>query len=122
MAAPDPILATKPHMPPPRPNLVPRPRLLEKLNKGLTRQLTLISAPAGFGKTTLLGEWRRTPPGSEWPLAWISLDEGDNDPARFWTYVIVALETLQPGIGENALPLLRAGYPHPSNIESIMIE
>lgn len=121
MAAPDPILATKLHMPPPRPNLVSRPRLLEKLNKGLTRQLTLISAPAGFGKTTLLGEWRRTPPGSEWPLAWISLDEGDNDPARFWTYVIVALETLQPGIGENALPLLRAGHPHPSNIESILM-
>lgn len=89
-----PLLRTKLYIPPARPSLVPRPRLTERLNEGMTRKLTLISAPAGFGKTTLL---------SEWPLAWVSLDEGDNDPARFWGYFIAALETLQAYVGENAL-------------------
>ena len=74
---PTPLLTTKLYIPPPRPNLVPRPRLIERLNEGLRRKLTLISAPAGFGKTTLLNEWVA---GYRGPVAWVSLDEGDNDP------------------------------------------
>ena len=75
-----PILATKLYIPLPRPKVVLRPRLIERLNEGLHRKLTLISAPAGFGKTTLVSEWVA---GCERPVAWLSLDEGDNDPTRF---------------------------------------
>src|SRR5574341_970452 len=88
-----PILATKLYIPPTRPQLVPRPRLIERLSEGLRRTpgVTLISAPAGFGKTTLVSEWVA---GCERPVAWLSLDEGDNDPARFLTYLVAALQTL----------------------------
>ena len=85
-----PILTTKLHIPSLRRNLVPRQRLLDRLDRGLRRKLTLVSAPAGFGKTTVLAEWiqslqaRRSPPIT---VAWISLDEGDNDPARFSAYL-----------------------------------
>jgi LuxR family maltose regulon positive regulatory protein len=95
-----PLLTTKLHMPLIRPELVPRPRLIERLNAGLQRKLTLIAAPAGFGKTTLLTEWAAALP---CPVAWISLDDGDNDPARFLAYLIAALQTIEPGI-EAALP------------------
>ena len=90
---PAPILATKLYIPPPRPNLVLRSRLVERLNEGLSagRKLTLISAPAGFGKTTLVSEWVAH---SESPVAWLSLDEGDNDPTRFLTYLVAALQTI----------------------------
>ncbi|MBN1138444.1 MAG: AAA family ATPase [Anaerolineae bacterium] len=100
-----PVLTTKLYIPPPRPNLVSRPRLIERLNAGLlgqsgsfTRKLTLISAPAGFGKTTLLSEWVAS---LERPVAWLSLDERDDDPARFWSYVIAALRTV-PAFGEDS--------------------
>jgi LuxR family maltose regulon positive regulatory protein len=69
-----PILTTKLYVPPPRPEAVPRPRLIERLNEGLRRKLTLISAPAGFGKTTLLSDWLA---GCGRPAAWLSLDEGE---------------------------------------------
>ena len=93
-----PILATKLYIPSPRPQVVPRPRLVERLNEGLSsrRKLTLISAPAGFGKTTLLSEWIVR---CGQPVAWLSLDEGDNDPARLLTYLIAALQTLALGEG-----------------------
>ena len=84
-----PLLQTKLYIPPPRPGLVSRPRLLERLDAGLHSKLTLISAPAGFGKTTLLSEWIAN---SERPVAWVSLDEGDNDPARFLAYFVAALQ------------------------------
>jgi LuxR family maltose regulon positive regulatory protein len=71
-------------------NWVPRPQLIERLTQGLTCKLTLISAPASFGKTTLVGEWHTSPTGQV-PLAWLSLDDNDNDPARFLTYLIAAL-------------------------------
>jgi LuxR family maltose regulon positive regulatory protein len=93
-----PLLRTKLYIPPLRPGLVLRPRLIERLNAGLgqngsfVRKLTLISAPAGFGKTTLLGEWIA---GCEWPIVWLSLDEGDNDPARFLLYLVAALQTIE---------------------------
>ncbi len=90
---PTPILATKLYIPPPRPKVVLRPRLIERLNEGLQRKLTLISAPAGFGKTTLVSEWVA---GCGQTVAWLSLDEEDNDLTRFLTYLIAALQTLPP--------------------------
>src|SRR5215208_7683571 len=94
------ILTTKLYIPPPRPNVVRRPRLIERLNEGLHRKLTLISAPAGFGKTTLVSTWL-TECGR--PVAWLSLDEGDSDPTRFLTYVVSALRTIAPTIGEELM-------------------
>ncbi len=89
---------------------MPRLRLIARLNEGLTRPLTLISAPAGFGKTTLLSEWI---PRSERCVAWLSLDEGDNDPIRFWIYFIAALQKLKTTLGESILPLLQSPQPPP---------
>jgi LuxR family transcriptional regulator, maltose regulon positive regulatory protein len=85
----DVLLATKLHMPRPQPGTVPRPRLVDRLDEALARGLVLVCAPAGFGKTSLLADWsgRR-----RWPVAWLSLDEGDNDPARFWRHVVAALD------------------------------
>jgi LuxR family maltose regulon positive regulatory protein len=98
---PEPLLRTKLYIPQVRAGLVPRPALIEKLNAGLARKLTLLSAPAGFGKTTLLSEWIASA-GSRLPVAWVSLDSGDNDPIRFGTYVAAALETLEFGLGGDA--------------------
>jgi LuxR family maltose regulon positive regulatory protein len=106
-----PILATKLYIPRLRPNVVRRPRLLERLNEGLHRNLTLISAPAGFGKTTLVSEWVE---GIEQPAAWLSLDEGDNDPARFLTYLVAALQTIAAPIGEGVLGVLQSPQPPPT--------
>ena len=112
------LLATKLHIPSSSQALVPRPRLLERLNQGMERKLILLSAPAGFGKTTLLCEWLRSPAGKDLPVAWISLDEGDNDPVRFGTYVCAALAQMQAGVGERALSLLHS--PQPPSMETIM--
>jgi LuxR family maltose regulon positive regulatory protein len=126
------LLTTKLYIPPIRldpstglrASLVPRPRLIERLNQGLLRQdggfarkLTLISAPAGFGKTTLLSAWTQ-----QWvcPVAWISLDTGDNDPARFWTYVIAALQTIHKGVGESIPVALQS--PQPPLIEGLLTD
>src|SRR5215468_3969556 len=103
-----PILATKLYVPPRRPNLVLRPRLIDRLNEGLHRKLTLISAPAGFGKTTLVSEWLA---GCARPAAWLSLDEGDNDPARFLTYLIAALQTIAPTLGKGVVGALQSPLP-----------
>lgn len=99
------ILITKLQVPPLPPHLVSRPLLNRRLNATMQNKLTLLSAPAGFGKTTALSEWATSAP---WPVAWISLDESDNDPVRFWGHLIAALENIQPGIGEHALALLRS--------------
>ena len=112
---PTPILATKLYIPPPRPKIVLRPRLIERLNEVLHRKLTLISAPAGFGKTTLVSEWVAS---CERPVAWLSLDEGDNDPTRFLTYLIAALQTIAANIGGGALGMLQS--PQPPSAESIL--
>lgn len=98
----DMLVATKFHVPPA--GLVPRPRLLARLAQGIDRGLTIVCTPAGFGKTTLLGDWARR---SRVPTAWLSLDSGDNDPARFWRYVAAALDRVRPGIGPLAAALLR---------------
>ncbi len=105
-----PILATKLYIPPLRPNVVLRPRLIERLNEGLHRKLILLSAPAGFGKSTLLSEWTL---GLGRPVAWLSLDEGDNDPARFLAYLVAALQTIAGNIGEGLLGLLQSPQPPP---------
>src|SRR5215467_15950853 len=86
----DQLLATKFFMPASSHSLIPRPRLISQLNESLHHSLTLLSAPAGFGKTTLLSDWIQLVPSLKPLVAWISLDEGDNDPARFWTYVLTA--------------------------------
>jgi ATP/maltotriose-dependent transcriptional regulator MalT len=110
-----PILATKLYIPPPRPKVVLRPRLIQRLNEGLHGKLTLISAPAGFGKSTLVSEWAA---GCKRPTAWLSLDDGDNDPARFLAYLIAALQTIAPNIGEGVMDVLQS--PQPPPIESIL--
>ena len=111
----EPLLLTKLYIPPPRPKIVLRSRLIERLNEGLHCKLTLISAPAGFGKTTLVSEWVT---GRERPAAWLSLDEGDNDIARFLAYLVAALQTLTPKIGAGVLAALQSLQPPP--IESIL--
>ena len=91
----DVLLATKLHVPGLQPGFVPRPRLAEALGEGLARQLILVCAPAGFGKTAVLADWARRGPR---PVAWLSLDAGDNDPARFWRHAVAALDRARPGI------------------------
>jgi LuxR family maltose regulon positive regulatory protein len=115
MAAGNPLLETKLYIPKWRPGLVSRPRLIERLSLGIERKLTLISAPAGFGKTTLLAEWLAA---SEPDAAWVSLDQSDNDPAFFWAYFITALQKIRFEVGERALSLLRS--PQPPPIESVL--
>jgi LuxR family transcriptional regulator, maltose regulon positive regulatory protein len=116
-----PILATKLYLPIPQPKVVLRPRLIERLNEGLTAgrtpRVTLISAPAGFGKTTLVNEWAAGPGRS---VAWLSLDEGDNDLTRFLAYLVAALQTVAPNIGAEVLRVLHALQPPPLPIESIL--
>ena len=116
------LLATKISVPPARLNMVMRPRLTQRMNAAMRGTLTLIVAPAGWGKTTLLSAWyadsSRRPGQSAWPLAWVSLDAGDNDPVRFWTYIISALNTLHPGVGEPSLALLYAPLSPP--IEAVL--
>ncbi len=109
------ILATKLYIPPPQPKVVFRLRLIERLNEGLHRKVTLVSAPAGFGKTTLVSEWVA---GCERPIAWLSLDEGDNAHPRFLTYLVAALQTIAPNIGEEVLAVLQSPLPPP--IESTL--
>jgi LuxR family maltose regulon positive regulatory protein len=104
----DALVATKFHVPPA--GFVPRPRLLARLAQGMSRGLTVVCTPAGFGKTTLLGEWVRR---SRRPVAWLSLDAGDNDPARFWRYVAVALERVRPGVCAPVVALLRGPQQPP---------
>ena len=85
-----PLLATKLYVPRARPSLVVRQRLLDRLDAASTARLTLLSAPPGFGKTTLLAEWLAASPANERPTAWLSLDPSDNQAASFWPYVIAA--------------------------------
>src|SRR6202046_2830517 len=112
MAAPerDTLLATKLHVPGPRPGFVPRPRLVGALGGGVV----LVCAPAGVGKTALLADWLRS--GGR-PVAWLSLDAGDNDPVRFWRHVVAAPARPRRGAGERVAPLLG---PPPSSFEGLV--
>jgi LuxR family maltose regulon positive regulatory protein len=139
---PAPVIATKLFIPPPRPNGVARPRLIARLNEGLSRKLTLISAPAGFGKTSLAASWLASLAGiangevsiekaeqstahaslsilnSPPKAAWLSLDEGDNDPVRFLLYLVAALQTVVPTVGAGVAASLQA--PQPPPIEALL--
>ena len=111
----DVLLATKLRVPASRPGLVPRPRLTARLDEGLARGLVLVCAPAGYGKTVLLADWAQR---SRHPVAWLSLDAGDNDPARFWRHTVAALDPDCSGIGERVAPLL--GPPAPSSFGGLV--
>jgi hypothetical protein len=97
---------------------VSRRRLIARLRRGVESRLTLVSAPAGFGKTTLLAEWLARASADRSPAGWVSLDQGDNDPALFWTYVLTALQRARPGVGARALALLHS--PQPPPIEAVL--
>src|SRR3954454_5987628 len=110
-----PLLTTKLYAPAWRPALVSRPRLIEQLNQGIGRKLTLISAPAGFGKTTVLAEWMT---GCERPVAWLSLSDADSDPHRLLTYLIAALQRVASAIGSGILMALLSTKP--PSLEAIL--
>ena len=103
------MVATKLYVPRLRPGLVARPRLVDRL--GGEGRLALVSAPAGFGKTTLLASWLARPQPGDRRVAWLSLDTADSDPTTFWTGVVTALRGALPGVGDRALELLAAAVP-----------
>src|SRR2546430_17447602 len=108
---PPPICARKLYIPGLRPNVVSGPRLMERLNEGLYRKLTLIAAPAGFGKTTLVSAWVA---GCDRQVAWLSLDEGDSDPPLLLTYLDAALQTIAPSTGAGVPRSLQSPQPPPT--------
>ena len=113
------MLQTKLHIPSPGKNLVHRSILFDKLNVGLSRKLILISAPAGFGKTTLLSDWINQ---HKIPAVWFSIDSNDNDPADFLSYVIAGIRGINKEIGQVALKLLRSPkQPDPESIINLLI-
>ncbi len=109
----DPLLATKLHVPRPRPHLVHRPCLIQRLQLGMERALILISAPVGFGKTTLLSDWLAS---SAIPVAWLSLEPQDNEPARFLSYLLAALQTYDPHLGT----IRQVLHHQPPSMESML--
>ena len=109
------LLGTKLNVPGLRPDLVPRPRLAQRLAESPERGLILACAPAGYGKTVLLADWVRR---VRRPVAWLSLDAGDNDPVRFWRHTVAALDRVRPGISERLVPLL--GPPPPPSFEPLV--
>jgi LuxR family transcriptional regulator, maltose regulon positive regulatory protein len=111
-----PILATKLFIPQPRPRIVTRQRLMDRITEGFHRKLTLVSAPAGFGKTTLVSEWAS---GCGNPAAWYSLDDGDTDPSHFLRYFISAIQMVSPGVGQGILGLLDS--PQPPPVDSLLL-
>src|SRR5690348_3515138 len=111
MSGQDVLLATKLHVPRPQPGFVRRRRLLQALGDGLARGRVLVCAPAGFGKTALLADWAR---GGGRPVAWLGLDSGDSDPARFWRYAVAALDRARPGLAG------RVGPPPPGSVEGLV--
>src|SRR5438128_4110770 len=113
-----PLLETKFYVPKSRRGLVPRPRLSDRLNRGAESKLTLVSAPAGFGKTTLLADCVAAGAVDARTVTWLSLDQSDNHPASFWTYLIAALQTAEPHTGASAISLLQS--PQPPPIEAVL--
>ena len=114
----DPLLDTKLYVPRLRSGLVSRPRLVQRLNRVIDHKLTLISAPAGFGKSTILTEWLAASPLGENAVGWVSLDQSDNNPVIFWSYFITAIQKCHPGIGDQALSMLHS--PQNTVIELVL--
>ncbi len=113
------MLLTKLHIPPAGDNIVHRPELYEKLNIGLGRKLIVISAPAGFGKTILLSDWIHQ---HKIPTAWFSIDNGDNDPVEFLSYIISGIQSIHAEFGQSALKLLKSpNKPGPESITGLLI-
>ena len=109
LAAPgarDELLATKVNLPRTRADRLARSRLVQRLDEGMGRPLVLVCTPAGFGKTTLLADWATD---ATLPVGWLSLDPDDNEPMRFWRYVVAALDRVVGGLGEHLVPLLSPG-------------
>jgi LuxR family maltose regulon positive regulatory protein len=115
---PLPILATKLFIPALHTKGVIRPRLLEQLNEGLHRKFTLISAPAGFGKTTLVTQWATQ---TERSVAWLSLDQGENNPTQFLAYLIAAIQKVAPQVGISLLAALHTSQPPPTDLILTML-
>jgi LuxR family maltose regulon positive regulatory protein len=115
-----PLLLTKLHAPRRRREVVYRSRLNSRLSRARQPALTLVSAPAGFGKTTLLGEWFGESDGDDRSTAWLSLDARDNDPAVFWSYVVAALQTVAPAVGETAMSLLHSSQSLESVVAALL--
>jgi ATP/maltotriose-dependent transcriptional regulator MalT len=115
---PSPLVRTKLYVPQVRRGLVARPRLADRLGGEQQPRLTLVSGPAGFGKTTLLAAWAEAAAATGRPVAWVSLEETEQQPASFWTYVVTALDLAAPGVGSGVLPLLEA--PHPP-MEQVLV-
>ena len=113
-----PLLETKLYVPKLRRRQVARPRLSERLSRGTRSKLTLVSAPAGFGKTTLLAEWVASNPNEAASVAWLSLDPSDSQATTFWFHVVAALQRVAPGVGRTSLSLLRE--PHPPPIQLVL--
>ncbi len=113
-----PVLATKLYVPPPSPQAVRRPRLIERLDAGLHRKLTLVSAPAGYGKTTLVSAWIA---GCGLPVAWLALEEADSDMARFLTYLLAAVQIVAPQAGAGALDALQSAPPPAESILAALL-
>ncbi|RJX38813.1 helix-turn-helix transcriptional regulator [Paenibacillus pinisoli] len=111
------LLTSKLHMPIPSKAYVSRPQLLDLLDEGARRRITYVSAPAGYGKTTLISAWAHQRQG--WAIGWLSLDEGDNDPVRFWQYVAAAIDCCRPGFAGRVMPAL-ASMPS-EGFESFLI-
>ncbi|MGE5221029.1 MAG: helix-turn-helix transcriptional regulator, partial [Omnitrophica WOR_2 bacterium] len=107
------LLRTKLNVPRLHPDVVDRSWLIRRLNEGLSRKLIVVSAPAGSGKTTLLSAWVEQ---CHFPVAWVSLDRRDNDPVRFWAYLITALQSLAPGAGAATLDMLQSPQPVPIEV------
>jgi LuxR family transcriptional regulator, maltose regulon positive regulatory protein len=114
-SAQDVLLATKLHVPARQPGFVSRPRLADRLEEGLNQKLILVSAPAGSGKTALLADWARQ---GRRPVAWLSLDRGDNDPVRFWRHAAAALDQVRPGIAGQVAALI--GPPAPRSFDGVV--
>ncbi|MBK9358550.1 MAG: hypothetical protein IPN08_14395 [Bacteroidales bacterium] len=113
------MLLTKLHIPPANQNIVHRPQLYEKLDTGLSRKLILISAPAGFGKTTIVSDWINQ---RKIPAAWISLDKGDNDPVEFLNYIISGIQGIHNSFGASTLGLLNSpNRPSDKSIAGLLI-
>src|SRR5438552_16215844 len=112
------LLETKLYVPRSRSGLVPRPRLIEAIRHGAAQKLTIVVAPAGFGKTTLVAGWLADTFDTEAAAGWVSIDPSENEPAIFWTYVITALQKIHPGVGTYAISQLQS--PQPPPVESVL--